>query len=163
MNLAYESTHADVPSEDSHRGLGVHFRLLGPPVPHRQAEKAPLLGSRLDSFSGFCLPCCCLKSHRCRWFLVGFNYFYLCNNLVVHEILCGCTFLYLIWFLCADGVVPCAKMNRVRRGRFHSALLARDEVNSCVSFSTSLLLKQSTKCDHASICRRLKRKRCGGN
>ena len=163
MNLAYKSTHADVPSEDSHRGLGVHVRVLGPPVPHRQAEKAPLLGSRLDSLADSVLPCCCLKSHGCCWFLVGFNYFYLCNNLVVHEILCGCTFLYLIWFLCADGVVPCAKMNRVRRGRFHSALLARDEVNSCVSFSTSLLLKQSTKCDHASIYRRLKRKRCGGN
>ena len=76
------------------------------------------------------------------------------------EILCGCTFLYSIWFLCADGVAPCAKMNRMRRGRFHSAWLARDEVNSRVSFFTSLLLKQSTKCDHASIYRRLKRKRC---
>jgi len=38
-----------VPSDDGHRGLGVHVRVLGPPVPHRQAEKAPLLGSWLDS------------------------------------------------------------------------------------------------------------------
>ncbi|CAL4995719.1 unnamed protein product [Urochloa decumbens] len=30
-------------------------------------------------------------------------------------------------YLAVDGVVPCAKMNRVRRGRFHSALVARNE------------------------------------
>jgi hypothetical protein len=105
----------------------------------------------LDSLADSILPCCCLNSYGCFLFLVAFNY--LCNSLVVHGILCGCTFLYLIWFLCADGVVPCAKMNRMRRGRFHSACLARAEVNSCVSFSTSLLLKQSTKCYHVSIYR----------
>lgn len=45
MNLACTATHAGVPSDDCQRGVRVNVPVLGPTVPRRQAQKAPLLGS----------------------------------------------------------------------------------------------------------------------
>lgn len=119
-------------SDDGQRGFRVHVRLPGPLVSHRQAEKAPLLGSGfvvyiqqmdrwIDSLVKLLSTILSFQELIMDLFLlVGLasiiSAVYVL--LLLFSLTARSLFLKKIGLIpCADGVAPCAKMNGMRRGR----------------------------------------------